>query len=142
MSWLLDTCVLWEYVKREPARDVIAWLDSQAESQLFVSQLSLAELERGVLKLQARDPTRARRLGRWLATLERRFADRTLPLDAATLRVWAQCCAQADLAGQRMAALDAMLMATAQRHGLTIVTRNVRDFARYPQLLNPWSNVG
>lgn len=140
MSWLLDTCVLSEYVRRAPNPKVIAWLDSQEESSLFVSQLSFAEVERGVLKLKATDPARSRRLGQWLDRLERRFSERTLPLDAGTLRLWAQCCAEADLAGQRLATSDALLMATAQRHGLTIVTRNVRDFARHPQVFDPWTH--
>lgn len=138
MSWLLDTCVVSEYARKTPAPAVIAWLDAQEEAQLFISQLTLAELERGVVKLQPTEAARARRLGQWLARVEQRFAERTLPLDAATLRVWAQVMAQADAAGQPMAALDGMLMATAQRHGLTLVTRNVRDFARYPSVFNPW----
>lgn len=140
MSWLLDTCVLSEYVLPAPAKPVIAWLDAQQESQLFVSQLSLAEVECGVIKLQAQDATRARRLGQWLSRLEQRFAERTLPLDRSVLRVWSRCCAEADLAGQRLATLDALLMATAQCHGLTVVTRNVRDFARYPLVFNPWTD--
>ena len=65
-------------------------------------------------------------------------AERTLALAQSVLRVWSQCCAQANLAGHRPATLDALLMATAQCHGLTVVTRNVRDFARYPPVLNPW----
>ena len=138
MSWLLDTCVLSEYVRRAPALQVVSWLDAQPEAQLFVSVASLAELERGVLKLQAQDARRARRLASWLARLEQRFADRTLALDRSTWRVWAQASAQADLAGQRMPTMDALLMANAQCHGLTIVTRNVRDFARYPAVFNPW----
>ena len=139
MSWLLDTCVLSEYARKTPAPTVIAWLDAQEESQLFISQLSLAELERGVVKLQASEPARARRLAQWMVRVLQRFAERTLPLDAATLRVWAQVMAQADVAGQPMAALDGLLMATAQRHGLTVVSRNVRDFARYPAVFNPWA---
>ena len=138
MSWLLDTCVLSEYTRPAPSPTVIQWLDAQQEAQLFVSQLSLAELECGVIKLQAKDANRARRLGQWLSRLEQRFAERILPLDRSVLRVWSQCCAQADLAGQRLVTLDALLMATAQCHGLTVATRNVRDFARYPLVLNPW----
>jgi hypothetical protein len=95
-----------------------------------------------VLKLQGKDARRARRLAQWLARLEQRFAERTLPLDRSVLRVWSQCCAQADLAGQRLATLDGLLMATAQCHGLTVVTRNVRDFVRYPRLFNPWEPEG
>ena len=138
MSWLLDTCVLSEYVRARPQAAVIEWLDAQDESRLFVSQLSLAELERGVVKLRQTDKARARKLAQWLARLEKRFAERTLSLDPTTLRIWAQLYGEADAAGQRIAALDAMLMATAQRHGLTVVTRNVADFARYALVFNPW----
>ncbi len=142
MTWLLDTCVLSEYVRRTPSPAVIQRLDAQEEAQRFVSQLSLAELERGVIKLRAQDAGRAQRLGQWLSRLELRFAERSLPLDRSVLRVWSQCCAQADLAGQRLATLDALLMATAQCHGLTVVTRHVRDFARYRLVLNPWDAPG
>lgn len=138
MNHLLDTCVLSEWVRPAPSARVVAWLDAQVEGTLFISELSLAELERGILKLQAGDARRARRLATWLHALEQRFADRTLALDRSTLRLWSQLSAQADIAGQRMASFDGLLMATAQRHGLVIVTRNVSDFARYGQVLNPW----
>lgn len=108
------------------------------ESELFISELSLAEIERGVNMLLSKDVTRARRLAQWLAQLGLRFAERSLSLDRATLRIWASSSAQADLAGQRMPSMDALLMATAQKHGLTIVTRNTCDFARYDKLLDPW----
>ena len=138
MSWLLDTCVLSEWTRVKAERAVLDWLDEQPESSLFVSQLSLAELERGIFKLQATNPTRAARLTHWAESLEQRFAERVLPLDRPTLRIWADLSAQADLAGRRMATADGLLTATAQRHGLTVVTRNVSDFARYPHVFNPW----
>ena len=138
MSWLLDTCVLSEWIRARPELVVWRWLDEQPESSLFISQLSLAELERGLFKLQATNPTRAARLTHWAESLEQRFAERVLPLDRPTLRIWADLSAQADLAGRRMATADSLLMATAQRHGLTVLTRNVSDFARYPHVFNPW----
>lgn len=139
MSFLLDTCVLSEYTKRTPEAKVLAWVDAQTESGLFISQLSIAELERGVRKLSERDAARAARLNAWLDTVRARFAPRTLAVDAAVWRVWAQLCAAADTSGQPIAPLDAILMATAHCHGLTIVTRNAADFARYPQVINPWA---
>lgn len=75
----------------------------------------------------------------WLGKVEQRFAGRILPLDAAALHVWAQIAAYSEQAGQPMPVMDALLMATAQCHGLTMVTRNVQDFALYPQVLNPWA---
>ena len=139
MSWLLDTCALSEYAKKAPAPEVIAWLDEQDEASLFISVISLGEIEKGILKLRKTDPRRSQKLTAWLGKVEQRFAGRVLPLDAAALHVWAQIAAHAELAGQPMPVMDGLLMATAQCHGLTVVTRNVQDFALYPQVLNPWA---
>jgi len=147
MSWLLDTCALSEYAKKAPAPKVIAWLDEQDEASLFISVISLGEIEKGVLKLRTSDRRRSQKLTAWLGKVEQRFAGRTLPLDAAALHVWAQIAAShrdflrshSELAGQPLPVMDGLLMATAQCHGLTVVTRNVQDFAAYPQIFNPWA---
>jgi predicted nucleic acid-binding protein len=139
MSWLLDTCTLSEYAKKSPAPEVINWLDEQDETSLFISVITLGEIEKGILKLRANDPNRSQKLTAWLGKVEQRFAGRILPLDAASLHVWAQLAAHAELAGQPMPVMDGLLMATAQCHGLTVVTRNGQDFASYPQVFNPWA---
>lgn len=139
MSWLLDTCAVSEYAKKAPAPKVIAWLDEQDEASLFISVITLGEIEKGILKLRAGDPGRSQKLTAWLGKVEQRFAGRILPLDAAAFHVWAQLAASAELAGQPLPIMDGLLMATAQCHGLTVVTRNTQDFAQYPQVLNPWT---
>ena len=139
MSWLLDPCALSEYVRKTPAPEVIRWLDEQDESSLFISVISLGEIEKGILKLRASDPRRSQKLTAWLGKVEQRFAGRTLALDAAALHVWAQLAATAELSGQPLPVMDGLLMATAQCHGLTVVTRNVQDFTLYPQVFNPWA---
>ena len=139
MSWLLDTCALSEYAKKAPAPEVIAWLDEQDEASLFISVISLGEIEKGILKLRKTDTRRSQKLTAWLGKVEQRFAGRILPLDAAALHVWAQIAAHAEQAGQPIPVMDGLLMATAQCHGLTVVTRNVQDFVPYPQVLNPWA---
>lgn len=139
MSWLLDTCAISEYAKRAPNRNVIAWLDAQDELSLFISVITLGEIEKGILKLRATDAHRSQRLTAWLGLVEQRFAGRILPLDSASLHVWAQLSANAELAGKPLPVMDGLIMATAQCHGLTVVTRNVQDFAHYPQVLNPWT---
>jgi hypothetical protein len=138
MSWLLDTCALSEYAKKVPAPAVITWLDEQDEASLFLSVITLGEIEKGILKLRASDLKRSQKLTAWLGKVEQRFAGRILPLDAAALHVWAQLAAQAELVGQPLPVMDGLLMASAQCHGLTVVTRNVQDFALYPQVFNPW----
>ena len=139
MSWLLDTCVLSEYARKAPAQQVIAWLDEQDEASLFISVITLGEIEKGILKLRKADLRRSQKLTNWLGKVEQRFAGRILPLDAAALHVWAQIAAHSELAGQPMPVMDGLLMATAQCHGLTVVTRNVQDFELYPQVFNPWA---
>lgn len=139
MSWLLDTCALSEYVRKTLAPEVIRWLDEQEEASLFISVISLGEIEKGILKLRASDPRRSQKLTAWLGKVEQRFAGRILPLDAAALHVWAQIAATAELAGQPLPVMDGLIMATAQCHGLTVVTRNVQDFTLYPQVFNPWA---
>jgi predicted nucleic acid-binding protein len=139
MSWLLDTCAISEYAKRAPNRNVIAWLDAQDEASMFISVITLGEIEKGILKLRATDAHRSQKLTAWLGLVEQRFSGRTLPLDSASLHVWAQLSANAELAGKPLPVMDGLIMATAQCHGLTVVTRNVQDFAHYPQVLNPWT---
>lgn len=138
MSWLLDTCVLSEYARKAPAPRVIAWLDEQEEESLFLSVISMGEIEKGIFKLAPTDPRRSRKLTAWLNKVEQRFSGRILSLDAPALHAWAQITARAELAGQPLPVLDGLLMATAQCHGLTIVTRNVQDFTACPQVFNPW----
>lgn len=139
MSWLLDTCILSEYANKSPAPEVIAWLDEQDEASLFISVISLGEIEKGILKLRTSDPRRSQKLTAWLGKVEQRFSGRILPLDATAFHVWAQIAAHAETAGQPVPVMDSLLMATAQCHGLTVVTRNVHDFALYPQVFNPWT---
>jgi toxin FitB len=139
MSWLLDTCVLSEYIKKSPNPRVIAWLDDQDESSLSLSVISLGEIEKGIIKLRATDLRRAENLTVWLGKLEQRFSGRILALDGAALSAWAQFSAQAELAGRPLPVMDALLMASAQCHGLTVVTRNFQDFAAYPRVFNPWT---
>ena len=136
MSWLLDTCALSEYAKKKPAPKVIAWLDGQDEASLFISVITLGEIEKGILKLRKADPRRGQKFTAWLGKAEQRFAGRILPLDTAALHVWAQIAAHSELTGQSIPVMDGLLMATAQCHGLTMVTRNAQGFALYPQVCN------
>jgi predicted nucleic acid-binding protein len=139
MSWLLDTCALSEYAKKAPAQSVISWLDEQDEASLFISVITLGEIEKGILKLRTSDSRRSQKLTAWLGKVEQRFTGRILPLDTPALHIWAQIAAHTEQAGQPLPVMDSLTMATAQCHGLTVVTRNVQDFALYPLVFNPWT---
>ena len=138
MTWLLDTCVLSEYVKKTPNERVIAWVDARPEARLSISVLTLAELLRGVVKKRASDPLRAERLATWVMQVEARFAGRILPFDQPVARVWARRYGDAEVRGATPPLMDSLILATAEAHGLTVVSRNLADFAGYGAIHNPW----
>jgi hypothetical protein len=135
---LLDTCVLSELqrTRGNPAvREAVEGLDSE---DLFVSVLSIGEIAKGVALVK--DTGRRQKLAAWLAELEHFHAERLLPLDPETARIWGDFTALAQKAGRPLAAVDGLIAATAQRHGLHVMTRNVADFEITKiQILNPWA---
>ncbi|MEX2660499.1 MAG: type II toxin-antitoxin system VapC family toxin [Vicinamibacterales bacterium] len=135
---LLDTCVLSELqrTKGNPAvREAVEGLDSE---DLFVSVLSIGEIAKGVALVK--ETVRRQKLAAWLAELEHFHAERLLPLDLETARIWGDFTALAQKAGRPLAAVDGLIAATAQRHGLHVMTRNVADFEITKiQILNPWA---
>lgn len=138
MSFLLDTNVVSEWVKPRPDENVVAWLADVDEDQVFLSVVSFAELRRGVDLLE---PGRRRdRLEEWLADdLTARFHGRILDVDRRVADGWGQLMARSQRAGHALASMDAFFAATALRHELTLVTRNVRDFDGLGVALhNPW----
>lgn len=138
MSFLLDTNVISEGAKPRPDPAVMDWLGSVDEDQLFLSVISLAELRHGVERLD--DGRRKAALDLWLSEeLPTRFDDRLLIVDMATADHWGHVVARAHSVGRPIGAMDAFLAAVAERHQLTLVTRNVSDFDRIGvRLFNPW----
>jgi predicted nucleic acid-binding protein len=139
VKYLLDTCLLSELVKPVPHAAVLEWMAAQKAENLFVSAMTLGELERGVMKLPA--SRRRNELTAWLAQVALGFEDRVLPFDRETARVWADMCARTETKGRPLAAFDSIIAATALHQGLTVVTRNEGDFepAGVP-MVNPWMN--
>lgn len=125
MKALLDTNILSEIRKPRPNAAVLAWFDAQEADDLYVSVLTLGEIREGVDRLAARDEARGRTLGRWLADLSVLYADRILPVDQAVAEEWGRLRAAA---ARTLPVIDALLAATARVHGLTLVTRNDKDF--------------
>jgi predicted nucleic acid-binding protein len=137
MKYLLDTCVLSEFVKPAPDGAVLAWVDSRAENDLFVAAMTLAELRRGVARLPV--SRRKSELSVWLENLQASLGEQILPFTGDTAGYWGEMCARVEAVGKPMAAFDSIIAATAVEHGLALVTRNVQDFAAAPlMLINPW----
>lgn len=135
MSYLLDTNVLSETRKRVPALGVAEWIAATPADQLCVSVLTLGEIEHGVARIRARgDGKQASALDRWLRELEAAFDGRIMSVTLEVAREWGS-----QRFVQPVPVIDALLSATARVHGLTMVTRNARDFERTGvQVLNPF----
>jgi predicted nucleic acid-binding protein len=139
MSYLLDTCVISEATKKQPSAKVLTWLDAQEELTLFLSVITLGELQKGISKL----PTsrKRRRLQQWVEQdLTRRFTGRILAVDLEVAVRWGTITAMAERQGRPIPVLDGLLAATALVVGLTLVTRNTSHMqATGVSLFDPWS---
>ena len=137
MSFLVDTNVFSEVVRPRPDPQVVAWL-REHEADLYVSAITLGELRRGIERLPA--GRRQTQLRAWLVALGERMRGRVLSFNASTAHVWGQLKAGWDAVGIVVPTLDSQIAATAQRHGLALVTRNTADFVRTGvRLLNPFA---
>jgi predicted nucleic acid-binding protein len=127
MNFLLDTNVISEWVKPRPDPNVVSWLAEADEDRLFLSVVALAEIRRGIERLPS--GRRRERLAQWLAEeLLMRFEDRVLAIDPGVAETWGTITARSFKAGQTLGPMDAFVAATAQTHGLTPVTCNIKDF--------------
>lgn len=122
--YLLDTVVLSELRKRRRDPGVVGWITATAASDLFLSAVTVGEIELGIEKQRSADARFAEDLARWLEIMLSAYGDRVLPLDVNVARRWGRLAARIGNKG-----LDLAIAATALEHGLTVVTRNVTDFA-------------
>jgi|SRR5215510_7276744 len=122
--FLLDTDVLSALAKRRRHANVEIWITRQRTSDLFVSVVSIGEIERGITLQRGRAPDFASALAGWLDGILAVYGDRVLPFDLPCARRWGQLSAALGHHGA-----DLQIAATALEHGLTVVTRNVSDFA-------------
>jgi toxin FitB len=137
-AFLLDTNVVSETVRLRPEPRVTDWIARQPNDALFLSVLTLGELRRGFIT--APDPQRRARLERWLETdVLRWFEGRILPVTREIADHWGVIDGTCQLRGTKANTVDGLIAATALEHGLTVVTRNVKDFALFSvSLFNPW----
>ena len=136
MSYLLDTNVICEIVKAKPAKNVLDWVNTVPENNLFISVLTLGEIRKGVEKIN--DLKRREFIRLWLENdLPLFFAERILPVDLQVADQWGRL--QSNLKGHVLPAIDGLLAATAVCHNLRLVTRNEKDFRCCSlEVLNPW----
>ena len=123
MKHLLDTDVLSAARRPERAPRVAAWLASKPEGDLYLSVVTLGEIERGIARLTRRDPEFAAALRAWIDRTMRLFADRLLPFGPEEARIWGRLSAKLGHDGA-----DLLIAATALAQGAVVVTGNVSDF--------------
>jgi predicted nucleic acid-binding protein len=141
VSWLLDTNVVSELAKPRPNANVVAWIDQRSgqQARLYLSALTLAEIFRGVMRLDRRSP-RFARLWSWARSdVTARFAGRILPFDADVALTWGEMTAALPK-GVVVPTMDSLIAATARHYGLILATRNVTDIRHLFGFAadNPW----
>ena len=138
-GFLIDTNLLSEYNRTEgPDAGVKHWLENTERQTQHVSVITLAEIQKGIELLD--QGKRRAQLEQWLTQdLEVWFAGRVLPVDRQVAMRWASLVAQGSRIGRPLPTVDSLIAATALIHGLTIVTRNTKDFEGIgAATLNPW----
>ena len=140
MSFLLDTAVVSELVRKSPSAAVLKWIDGQDEASFYLSVLTIGELEKGVARLPA--SVRRSRLLSWVRRdLVVRFSGRLLPIDMRTAARWGSVTGESEKRGRPLPVIDCLIAASALVHGLTVATRNVGDFERCgATCVNPWND--
>ena len=131
--FLLDTNIVSELRKPKPHGGVVAWVSAKETTSLYLSAMTIAELQRGVEMTREQDTDKANHIEAWLEQLM--FTGQVLAMDAAICREWAR------LMHRRSESLveDAFIAATARVHRFVVVTRSVRDFKTFGvETLNPF----
>lgn len=137
MKYLLDTNVVSEARRPQCHPSVRARLEASADEDLCLSVVSIGELAYGIARMSS--GKRRRELEKWLVQTEQLFADRLLNIDRHIAQLWGEISAKATARGQTLNAADGLIAATAIRHGLHLMTRNLKDFeATGVMLINPW----
>ncbi|WP_163567438.1 type II toxin-antitoxin system VapC family toxin [Fodinicola feengrottensis] len=137
MSYLLDTNILCESSKPRPNAGVVSWMRQASVGRLMLSVVTIGEIRRGVERLRARnDHPQARRYEQWLAETQDLYSERLIPVDIRVAETWGDIDAQHPLA-----TTDGLIAATAKVHGLTVITRNTKDFhTTGVRILNPFTS--
>lgn len=137
-DYLLDTNVISELVRPSPDANVLAWVRAEDETRFYLSVLTFGEIRQGIERLP--QGPRRERLRLWLEIdLTDRFKGRILDVDRRVAEIWGMIMARGAAASVWLPTIDTLIAATAERHGMVIATRNLRDFALAAvAAVSPW----
>jgi toxin FitB len=140
MAYLLDTCTISEMVSVKPNAKVLKWFESQSEKTLYLSIITIGEIEKGIYQLP--QSKKRLRLESWLFDeLVPSFQNRLLEIDRKLVTTWAKMNAELKAKGMIRQSFDSLIEATALHHQMILVTRNVKDFQdSQVTILNPWED--
>ncbi len=138
MKYLLDTCVISELTKKNPDPLVVQWIKKNHEVDLYLSVITLGEIQKGITKLS--ESKKKKDLREWLENdLPPRFERRLLAVTMAVAKKWGEIEGVTEQMGEKIPAIDCLIAATGIVNNLTVVTRNTEDMERSGvKLLNPW----
>ena len=138
MNYLLDTCVISELTQSKPSPKVTKWLRSCGEESLFLSSLTIGEIQKGISKLP--DSRKKNNLQEWLNNrLIKRFDKRILGIDFQVAKKWGIIQASSELAGTKMPVIDSLIAAIGIVYDMTVVTRDTGGMEKSGvSLFNPW----
>ena len=137
MRFLLDTNVLSEAVAKAPRAEIVSWVERQSPDDIHLSVVTIGEIDFGIARLA--EGLKRLRLQAWRDAIVERTGRRLLPIDLAVVAAWGEVRARAQAEHRTLPVLDAFLAATAEVHGLTLVTRNTKDFEVWGgAVFNPW----
>ena len=139
MNCLLDTCVISELAQARPHKRVLKWIRAQDEENLFLSVITIGEIQKGISKLPD-GHKKKEQLHSWLNNeLTERFKGRILEITIGTALAWGQMLGACEQQGVTLPAIDSLIASQGIFHGMTVVTRNISDMEPSGvQLLNPW----
>jgi predicted nucleic acid-binding protein len=138
VKYLLDTCVISEIIRPKPSDKVISWMKNINEDSLYLSVLTLGEIEKGIEK--STNLTRKRSLQLWVEEdLKKRFEGRIIPVDLSVAVRWGAIEGAVELLGKPMPTIDGLIAVSGLVHNCIVVTRNVSDMQQSSvELFNPW----
>ena len=137
MNYLLDTCLFSEFKKPHPEPKVINWLAGQMEETLFLSVITIGEIQKGIAGLVT--SKKRTDLENWLQSLIIRYDGRILPLGTAEMLFWGETIIKLEKKGRVLPFMDSLIAATALTHNLVLITKNEADFSNTGvKVLNVW----